>query len=288
MLLAYLLIGFRADQLVLTAIFNLLYFISPTTRKLAIGFSIFIFYWIIFDFMKAFPNYRYQPVRIASLYELEKTIFGFGGAKGTITANEFFLTHHYTAVDLLSGFFYLCWIPVPLLFAGYLYLRNRKQFFFFALSFLTVNLIGFIIYYAYPAAPPWYIEQYGLRFNPNTAGNPAGLTRFDEFFHAPVFASIYSKSSNVFAAMPSLHASYPLLVLFYGLQFRLGKWNIFFLVLTVGIWFSAVYNSHHYLLDILAGIGVGLLGILLFQAFADRTNWGRKMIKWMVRVTSQP
>jgi membrane-associated phospholipid phosphatase len=149
-----------------------------------------------------------------------------------------------------------------------------------------VNLIGFLIYYAYPAAPPWYIQQNGFRFNPNTPGNPAGLIRFDEFFRAPVFASIYSKSSNVFAAMPSLHASYPLLVLFYGIQFRLGKWNWLFLVLTLGIWFSAVYNSHHYILDILAGIGVGLLGSFLFQEFASKTDWGRKMLDWMVRITS--
>lgn len=286
LLLAYLLIGFRTDQLVLAAVFNILYFINNATRKLAIGFSIFIVYWIIFDFMKAFPNFLYQPVRIGSLYQLEKSVFGFSGPGGTITANEYFLTHRSIFANLLTGFFYLCWIPVPLLFAGYLYWKSRRQFFYFALSFLVVNLIGFLIYYIYPAAPPWYIQQNGLAFNPHTPGNPAGLIRFDEFFHAGIFASVYSKSSNVFAAMPSLHASYPLLVLFYGLQFRLGKWNILFSILTLGIWFSAVYNSHHYILDVLAGVVVGLLGILLFQRFAKHTLAGRRMINWMIRITS--
>ncbi len=277
LLLSYLLIGFKTDQLVLLGLFNGLYFISAGTRKLILGFSIFIVYWIIFDYMKAFPNYRYQPVHISSLYQAEKQLFGISTAAGTITPNEYFAIHHHTWLDVLTGIFYLCWVPVPLLFAAILFFRNRKQFYYFSLSFLLVNLIGFVIYYAYPAAPPWYVQQYGFRFNPATPGNSAGLARFDAFFHAPVFAGLYSKSSNVFAAMPSLHAAYPLLVFFYGMKYRFGYWNILFFIIGAGIWFSAVYNGHHYLLDVLAGIGCGLAGILLFHWIAEQTAFGKRL-----------
>ena len=47
--LSYVLIGFKADQLVLLFIFNTLYFASSTTRRFILGFSVFILYWIVFD-----------------------------------------------------------------------------------------------------------------------------------------------------------------------------------------------------------------------------------------------
>jgi len=72
LLLSFFLVGFKTDQLVLIAIFNLLFFLSPITRKFITGFSIFIVYWIIFDYMKAFPNYAYNTVHIADLYNFEK------------------------------------------------------------------------------------------------------------------------------------------------------------------------------------------------------------------------
>jgi membrane-associated phospholipid phosphatase len=50
----------------------------------------------------------------------------------------------------------------------------------------------------------------------------------------------------------------------------------------VGIWFAAVYNSHHYVLDVLAGITCGITGIILFLLIADKTNFGKRMIDRMV------
>ena len=124
---------------------------------------------------------------------------------------------------------------MPLAFAGYLFYRDKEAFFKFSLSFLIVNLLGFVVYYACPAAPPWYVELYGFVFNPHTPGNTAGLGRWDAYFHAHVFAGLYAKSSNVFAAMPSLHASYPLTVFYYGLRYRMRWWNALFATIMVGM-----------------------------------------------------
>src|SRR5882757_4617233 len=104
-------------------------------------------------------------------------------------------------------------MPIPLLFAFYLFRKNKIQFLHFSLAFLFVNLIGFVVYYACPAAPPWYVQQYGFDVNFNTPGNTAGLARFDAYFGINLFHNLYAKSSNVFAAMPSLHSAYPVVVL---------------------------------------------------------------------------
>lgn len=285
LLLSFWLIGFKSDQLVLVAVFNTLFLVSGTTRKFIVGFSVFIIFWILFDYMKAFPNYRFNTVHIGDLYNAEKALFGITEAGKVYTPNEYWARHTSTFLDIFSGFAYLCWIPVPLLFAGRLFYKDRQQFFYFSLSFLLINLIGFIGYYIYPAAPPWYVQQYGFNFNPATPGNTAGLERFDQFFDVSVFKGLYSKSSNVFAAMPSLHSAYPTLVLYYGLKYRMGIINVLFAVVTGGIWFAAVYSSHHYVLDVMAGVSCAVLGIFLFHRMKT-TGWFQRFLSHLMRLTA--
>lgn len=265
LLLSKALVGFKIDQLVLVGIFNFLYYLSFSTRKFISNFSVFIIFWILFDYMKAFPNYMYNTVHIESLYNAEKQVFGINYNNLIVTPNEYFLQHTNAFLDVISGLFYLCWIPVPLIFATYLYFTNRGHFMQFALTFLLVNLLGFIVYYLYPAAAPWYVQQYGFQLQTGTPGNTAGLHRFDQFFNTHIFELLYAKSSNVFAAMPSLHSAYPLIVFYYGLKNKLGFVNILFGTIAAGIWFAAVYTSHHYVLDVLAGIACAAVGIVIFQ-----------------------
>lgn len=270
LVLSSVLIGFKPTQLILVGLFCVLYFVSATTRKLILGFLIFIIYWIIFDYMKLFPNYRFNTVHIEDLYELEKRFFGIRSGGAILTPHEYIEKFQSSFWDVMSGIFYLCWVPVPMLAALYFFFRKRDQFLKFLLTFLWINLIGFVVYYIYPAAPPWYIEQYGTVFNPATRGNTAGLQRFDLYFGVQIFHNIYAQSSNVFAAMPSLHAAYPMLVLYYGLKNKLGPVNIAFAVVMVGIWFSAVYTGHHYLMDVLAGIICCITGIVTFNMIVKR------------------
>jgi len=276
--IAYLLLSWFLDQLMLVILFNTLFYASAATRKFILGFSIFIFYWVIFDYMKAFPNYRYHAVHIADLYNFEKHLFGIRLNGKLVTPNEYLTIKGTTFLNIAAGFFYLCWIPVPLSFAAYLFFTNKRQFLFFALTFLLVNLLGFVIYYLYPAAPPWYVQQYGFNFHPLTVGNTGGLSRFDAYFGINLFKSIYAKGSNVFAAMPSLHSAYPVIVLYYGLKNRLGLVNVLFAIVVMGIWFTAVYASHHYILDVLAGITTAIIGITLFNILASRVGFVRRFI----------
>lgn len=280
------LIGYKPDELTLVVIFNVLFYASAITRKFILGFTIFIVYWIIFDYMKAFPNYNYNPVHIAQLYNAEKHLFGIHFNGKLLTPNEYWLANSNTFIDVVSGLFYLCWIPVPLGFAAYLFFKNKKQFLNFSLTFVLVNILGFIVYYTYPAAPPWFVQYHGFHFIPLTMGNTAGLARFDAYFHAGIFKNIYTKGSNVFAAMPSLHSSYPVIVLYYGLKNRLGLANIFFAIVTVGIWFTAVYASHHYVLDVLAGITCAALGITLYNVLLKKFAGLRSALNNYERVIS--
>ena len=265
--LSRILIGYKTEQLVLVLLFNVLYFLASGTRKFILAFSIFIAFWVLFDFMKAFPNYEFSKVHIRDIYELEKSWFGVYADGKRETLNEYFWLHHKTFADILAGCFYLCWMPVPILFGVYLfYTKKRQGYINFALTFLWVNLIGFVIYYLCPSAPPWYIQLHGFAFNAHTPGNTAGLGRFDNYFHVHIFQGLYAQSSNVFAAMPSLHASYPTIVLYHAIKNR-QRWYalVFFAIVMLGIWSTAVYASHHYVLDVIAGVLCAVAGIASYN-----------------------
>ena len=69
-------------------------------------------------------------------------------------------------------------------------------------------------------------------------------------------AGFYGKSADVFGAIPSLHIVYPFLALGYGWRLPRFRWVAlgYFLL----VCFAAVYLNHHYVLDILVGLGVAL------------------------------
>jgi len=57
-------------------------------------------------------------------------------------------------------------------------------------------------------------------------------------------------------------------------------------MVVLGIWFAAVYTSHHYVLDVLAGIFCAVLGIFIFQSFITKVNPFKRFIEGYVKLIS--
>lgn len=267
LILTALCIGLRPEHLLMAVVFLALFFAGKASRKLAVALLPFFIFGISYDWMRVYPNYMVSPIDIKGLYEAEKSLFGLFFGDVTLIPCEYFALNHCSTADFLAGIFYLCWVPVPIAFGLWLYLKGyRSVYLRFALVFLLVNLIGFAGYYIHPAAPPWYAMNYGFDPVLDTPGNVAGLRRFDELLGCAVFDSIYGRNANVFAAVPSLHAAYMVVTLVYSIINHCRKWLIaLFAVIMVGIWWTAVYSGHHYLIDVLLGILCAMLGILLFE-----------------------
>ena len=248
-------------------LFAALLIVRPT-RRFALAFVPWVIFACCYDWMRFFPNYEFNTIDVKGLYDAEKKLFGItatGGQK--LILGEYFAIHHCTPADLFAGFFYLCWVPVPLGFSLWLYHKRRYKWFLrFSIAFLFVNLAGFCGYYIHPAAPPWYVIKYGFKPILNTPGNVAGLIRFDQFAGFPVFQSIYGKNANVFAALPSLHAAYMLVTTCYAWASKQSKALVaVFAVICVGIWCTAVYTGHHYVIDVLLGIVTAFVGMAILE-----------------------
>ncbi|MDE6370161.1 MAG: phosphatase PAP2 family protein [Duncaniella sp.] len=263
LLVTALFVGLRPEHTYIALLLAVLLFVTATTRRLAVALLPFIVFGISYDWMNICPNYHVNPVDIAGLYSAEKGLFGIDG----LTPNEWWAMHTHTVLDFMAGCFYLCWVPVPILFGLWLYFdRQYSVYLHFSLVFLLVNFIGFAGYYIHPAAPPWYVAMHGFEFIPGTHGETAGLGAWDALTGTGIFDGLYSRNSNVFAALPSLHAAYMLIAFIYSLKARCSVWlRVLFAFICLGIWWTAVYTSHHYIIDVMAGIGVTLLGYLLFE-----------------------
>ncbi len=270
--LAYFFIGWRPDHLHLCLASLVAYFALPISRKIFWAFLFFIIYWLIYDSLRVYPNYMVNPVNIESLYNLEKSLFGFQTPDGLLTPNEYAKANSTQFLDVLAPSFYLTWVPLPMLFVMYLFFTDKSVMARFTSAFLLINIVGLIIYYLYPAAPPWYVEKHGFEFIEGTPGSAARLLRFDEFWGVDIFKNMYEKNGNVFAAIPSLHSAFPVLLVYYGIQKRLVVASIFFLFIMIGIWFAAVYTNHHYIIDVFLGGLTALFSILLLEKVLLKTK----------------
>ncbi len=260
-------VGVRPEHPLLIILIAGLFCAHPQTKKLVVALLPFIVFAISYDWMNICPNYKVNPIDIQGLYEAEKSLFGIATANGIVTPNEFFTEHNCAFMDFMAGVFYLCWVPVPILFGLSLYFtKQRNMYLRFALVFLFVNLIGFCGYYIHPAAPPWYVMKYGFDPILNTPGDVAGLGRFDDMTGLGVFHSLYARNSNVFAAVPSLHSAYMVVAFYYSLKAKYpNSLRILFGIIMLGIWFTAVYSAHHYIIDAILGTGCAVLGIFVFE-----------------------
>ena len=260
-------VGFRPEHPVLALLIGGLFLANNGTRKLVMALMPFALFAISYDWMNMVPNYMVNPVDVKGLYDAEKDLFGIATAVGVLTPNEYFALHNCPFMDFMAGVFYLCWVPVPIIFGiGLYFAHQRKVYLHFAMVFLFVNLIGFAGYYIHPAAPPWYVMNYGFEPILGTPGNVAGLGRFDEMVGVGIFDFLYSRNSNVFAAVPSLHSAYMVIAFWYSLKAKCPNWlRAVFAVIVLGIWFTAVYSYHHYLIDVILGASCAVLGIFLFE-----------------------
>jgi hypothetical protein len=192
-------------------------------------------------------------IHVLGPYVIDRTLFGVGGG----TLNEVFVRHHWAAADVVAGFAYLGYVAEYVGLALLLFFRgDTAHARTFARGFLVVNVLGFVTYALYPAAPPWYLAAHGAGpAQVAAAPSAAGALRFDALFGVHLFANAYSKSVEVFGAVPSLHAAYPALAALLVLRTPSLRWarapaTGYAIVVAA----SAVYLQHHYVIDVVLGV----------------------------------
>jgi hypothetical protein len=256
--------GLRAEH-VLIGLLGFLHLYNEKTRLFFRYFFPFILTGAIYDSMR----YFYWPgiegrVRVVGPYLFERSWFAIGGR----TPNEWFLDHHWPALDLACGFAYLVYVGEYLMLALFLFFRGRYKILrIMAVAFLVVNLLGFATYFIYPVAPPWYVTEFGFgpaRMDIQPAA--AAASRFDLLLGTHFFDQMYGHGVDVYGAYPSLHVAYPVIAVWAVFRIQELRWArglaVGFLLL---ISLSAVYLQHHYVTDVLLGIAYSMAALAILR-----------------------
>jgi PAP2 superfamily len=151
-------------------------------------------------------------------------------------------------VDFFNYLYIWGHLPVIIAVAIWLYMRHRDKYALFRNAFLISGLIALIGFSTMPLAPPRYMPEFGFT---------------DTIVHAQSYYALQNpKIVNQYAAMPSLHFGWDLLVaIAIGSNVR-SRWQrgaVFFLpIIMLG---GIVLTANHYFLDAAAGALVGMMGL---------------------------
>lgn len=221
---------------------------TPLVRE---GASLLVLYWT-YSFVRWFVarDNPYEPFENAfRLVHLEQKL----GVFFEPIVQSALVEHALGVVHFANWFYTLGYFPILLLAGVLLYRFDRRRFRIFKLTFLLGLGFALICFSLFPLAPPRMLPEFGFVDTQQIYGS-------DLYNHKSV-VSFY----NPYAAMPSLHFGWALLVgmMAYAGDRRalkvLGVLYPFCMALVI------VTTGHHYILDIAGGAVVVGLAYSLVQ-----------------------
>jgi hypothetical protein len=153
--------------------------------------------------------------------------------------------------DYVAAVLYLMHFVAPLSFAFLLWMRSREEFARFTSSFLVLSYAALATFVVFPAAPPWLASQQGYLPEVHEQVGVV-LSAFPSHFNLPTVYQLFDP--NQVAAIPSLHAAYPLLLFLFAWRF-FGLRALVLAPYVLGVWLAVIYMGEHYVFD----VGVGAL-----------------------------
>lgn len=245
----------RPEHVAIPLLACTLAYATPKTKRFFIDVSPYLAVAIGYDSVRYARQWLLTPEQVwgCGLRELELSAFAV--APG-VTLQDYLATHNSPALDLLFAVPYAIFVYVAIAYAAYLFFVDRPRMRHYLWAFAIANFTSFAMWLLIPAAPPWYIREFGCAIDLSAAPSPAALARVDTLLGIDYFARFYSRAASVFGAMPSMHCAYPVIGLLTA--WRAASWktrpiHVGYSALMV---VAAVYLDHHWVWDALAGIAV--------------------------------
>jgi membrane-associated phospholipid phosphatase len=140
---------------------------------------------------------------------------------------------------------------VPILVGLSLWVRSRPLYLRFMMGLVGLTTLGYVTYVLFPAVPPWLASQRGA-----LAPTHRLVRELWEHLGQPGIASLFSGTTlyaNDVAAIPSLHAAYPVMIAMFFWQGSRAGARVALALYAVVMALGLVYSAEHYILDILLG-----------------------------------
>ncbi len=172
-----------------------------------------------------------------------------GHIPGNVLQHWLYSANHLHWYDYISVLLYLSHFIVPMI-VGFIFWQLDRGFFRqYAAGIVLLSYVTFLTYLVFPAAPPWLASQLGVIPPVTHITNEI----VGHLFNYVAFPSVYRFFGiNLTAAVPSLHAAYPLLTALFIYK-KYPKFLPLLVLYVAGVWFAVMYLGEHYLFDVVLG-----------------------------------
>jgi membrane-associated phospholipid phosphatase len=216
---------------------------SDLARQLAIWFGFLLVYQVVRGFADRSPAEAFRNG--SRVIDFER------GASGLWELTlQGWLASHRVLETVASWTYWNSEFTVIGLTLLFVYLRRHDAFHRYRNTILLANVIGLVGYVLMPTAPP--------RMFPN-AGYVDTLAAFGGLNHG---SGLIEFASNQYAAMPSVHAADAMIVGLTMVLIARSWWaRAIWALWPAWVWFCVMATGNHFWLDVVAGVGVGLLAL---------------------------
>ena len=222
---------------------------SATWKRVLVDWVPFYLILTVYDALRGSANDWLMPHALPQIH-IDRTLFG--GEVPTVQLQHALYTPGVAHVwDYAAFGVYMTHFIVPFVIAGVLWHFNHERFRKFAFLFLTLTFAAFLTYVLYPAVPPWLAAQ-------NQQIQPTAKIIDEMWAHIGLAngSQVFSATghfANPVAAMPSLHAAYPMLVALFFWPMVRRRWRPLLLLYPLAMGFTLVYTGEHYVIDVVIG-----------------------------------
>jgi hypothetical protein len=213
------------------------------------------------------------PLQVQSVRNIDRFLF-FGNDPNVVLQNHFWKAsvHWYDKVASLTYFTHFIFVPIVM---GALWATTHRQWARFMKRFATVLGVACVMFIVLPTAPPWMVANNYHLTSPLSRSAGRGFTAMG--LHA---AAVSWKNAldwgNAVAAMPSLHASFALIVPAFFLPWIKPRWlKAVVLLFPVIMLTSLVYLAEHWVIDGLVGWAIVGGSFWFWNRFEDRQRRNR-------------
>ncbi len=244
---------------------------TPAVRRILQRWWPMLLFWLGYDSMRLLEPLLLARVAVESPFRWESWIFR--SPEGTIW--PFFFTRWLERSgdsfwpQLLSRFTSLVYLShvfmIPLIFFA-VWMRDPERLFPRLLwSFTALHVLTVAIWLGYPAAPPWWVYENGFLQPTIMHSMPAGLAS------GSTLSTLFQFNANRFAAIPSLHGAYPLLLmLVLAWNNTRSRWILLSGGYAATMWFACIFLNQHFIIDLI--LGAALVPFALFFGCKSRTR----------------
>ncbi len=233
-------------------------------RQFLYNFGPFVILLLSYDSLRGLAPLLNKHVHFWEMINFDRWLAG--GELPTTRLQHALYVGHIRWLDFYFYGLYMCHFVAPLVFGVLIWRLRPMHYNRYIAAFVLLSYAGFLTYVAYPAAPPWMAAERGLI-------EPIHKISTDVWWAIGVkdFPSVYRQfSPNLVAAVPSLHAAYPTLIVLYVRRAFGNRWALALSWYPLSIWIGIVYMGEHYAVDAILGAAYAVGAFMMTNRIFDR------------------